>query len=448
MPAARPHGAISADLTVIASALAARLLVPEREGLIGRSAPRSACHAFLQGPWPAREKIVPDFDCQLLESIGDLRRVAPAWDGLWQRSHCANPSARAEPLAQWIEHFAPRTPLRIVVVRRHGEPLAALPLLGRGPRPLRVGFVPGNDWSSAGALLVDSAEEQQAVLDCLVRGLRRFAWPLLRLDAALPENPGWRNFGVALQRSGIVALTRPRCRVDQIDVGGDWSSYLAGRTYNQRRQIRRLVARAGADTKLLVLEQFAPDELTRWLRQGFAIEDQGWKGRAGTSVLKNPSIFDFYLRQARHFAETGALRLVFLEHQGRSIAFEYGWQAKGVYSPLKVAYDETVHRLSPGQLLRALLVERFCADPVMRQVDFLGPSSRATRDFSTGDYPVARMLVALHPLAAPVVKTYQLLSPIVRRFRGEPSQVEMPAGPPPPVTADLPIAPEAEPVPA
>ncbi len=115
-------------------------------------------------------------------------------------------------------------------------------------------------------------------------------------------------------------------------------------------------------------------------------------------MLKNPSVLDFYLRQARHFAGTGELRLVFLEHQGRMIAFEYGWQGKGVYSPLKVAYDEAFQRLSPGQLLRTMLVEQFCADPEMRQVDFLGPSSRATRDFGTGDYPIARMLVAVTPL--------------------------------------------------
>ena len=393
------------------------------------------------------EKIVPDLEYQMLESVGDLRCAAPAWNELWQRSSCSNPSGRAEPLAEWVEHFAPHTPLRIVVVRSGGALVAALPLLGRRPRPVRVGVLPVNSWSSAGTLLVDATAEH-TILDCLVRGLRRLAWPLLRLDAALPENLAWQNLGVAFQRAGIVALSRPRGRVDQIDVGGDWPSYLAGRSYNQRRQIRRLVARVGTNAKLLVLDRLAPDELTRWLRQGFEIEDQGWKGRAGTSVLKNPPVFDFYLRQAGHLADAGQLRLVFLEHRGRPIAFEYGWQGKGVYSPLKVAYDETFRHLSPGQLLRLLLVERFCADPEIRQIDFLGPSSRATRDFSTGEYPVARLLVALHPLAAPVLKAYQLLSPLVRRFRSAPAEDEVPANPSQPTTEDLPLTPAAEPAPA
>ena len=85
----------------------------------------------------------------------------------------------------------------------------------------------------------------------------------------------------------------------------------------------------------------------------------------------------------------------------------------------------------------------------MRQVDFLGPSSRATRDFSTGDYPVARSFVALHPLAAPLLKAYELLSPLVRKFRGEQRPDEVPAKPSRSAAAeDRPLAPAGRTVPA
>ncbi|HEX4142252.1 MAG TPA: GNAT family N-acetyltransferase [Pirellulales bacterium] len=388
---------------------------------------------------------MPDFDYQLLQSVGELRRAAPAWDELWQRSLCANPSARAEPLATWIEHFAPRAPLATVVVRSQGELVAALPLLGSGPGLLRVGTLPGNCWSSAAALLVDSTVDPEAALDCLIRGLKSLAWPLLRLDAVMPATAAWRDFGSALERARLASLMRPRCRVDQIDVSGDWSTYLASRSHNHRRQVRRLTARAGADVKLHVFDRLEGDELATWLRRGFMIEDAGWKGRAGSSVLKNPPVFDFYLRQARYFAATGQLRLIFLEHRDRWIAFEYGWQAKGTYSPLKVAYDETARQLSPGQLLRTLLVERFFGDPEMREVDFLGPSSRATHEFSTGDYPVARWLVAVHPLGGPLLKAYRLLSPLARKLRRESSAHEEPTKPGRDEADERPSAPVAEP---
>ena len=115
---------------------------------------------------------------------------------------------------------------------------------------------------------------------------------------------------------------------------------------------------------------------------GLEIEDRGWKGRAASSVLKSPGMFDFYLEQARRAALGGQLRLVFLELDGVPIAFEYGWLSKGIYFSPKVAYDEAYAQLSPGELLRAELVERFHADRSCESIDYLGPSS-ATADWST-----------------------------------------------------------------
>src|SRR6185436_2641362 len=95
------------------------------------------------------------------------------------------------------------------------------------------------------------------------------------------------------------------------------------------------------------------------------------------SVLKSPGIFAFYLRVARELAARGQLQLVFLECGGRPIAFEYGWNAKGVYHSLKVGYDESAANLSPGQLLRLLFLERLHVRHEHRFVDYLGPLTPA-----------------------------------------------------------------------
>ncbi len=221
------------------------------------------------------KKHVPDVEFELLTSIRDLRRTAAAWDDLWQRSESANPSAQAGPLALWIEQFAGEAPVRIVVVRERDSLLAALPLVGHGPGGFRAGMLPSNCWTSAGTLLVDPVPKVDAVLDCLVRGLRAVGWPLLRLDAVLPEAPAWREFGRALKRAGMPSLTRPRGSVDTIDVDCDWNKYLMFRSYNQKRQIRRMVARVGRQAHLRIVEEAGPDDLPRWLQQGFSIEDSG-----------------------------------------------------------------------------------------------------------------------------------------------------------------------------
>ena len=232
-----------------------------------------------------------------------------------------------------------------------------------------------------------------------MRGLVDLRLPLIVFDGAATDRPSWRQFSAALVRQGIQPVVRPRFFVERLQLATDWQTFLAGRSRGLRRQIRRVRGRAEAagTLRLQVLAGLSTAAVAKWLRIGLEIEDRGWKGRAASSVLKSPGMFDFYLEQARRAALWGQLRLVFLELDGVPIAFEYGWLSKGIYFSPKVAYDEAYAQLSPGQLLRAELVERFHADRSCESIDYLGPSSRATADWSTERYPVARVLDSDHP---------------------------------------------------
>jgi CelD/BcsL family acetyltransferase involved in cellulose biosynthesis len=105
-------------------------------------------------------------------------------------------------------------------------------------------------------------------------------------------------------------------------------------------------------------------------------------------------MFEFYLRQAVEIAQAGELELVFLRHQGRAIAFEYGWVIDGIYFSPKVGYDETYARLSPGQLLRYLHLEQSFSRRDSRAIDFLGPLSEATAKWSTNSYSVGSVVAS------------------------------------------------------
>ena len=84
-----------------------------------------------------------------IQSVGELRAMAPAWDDLWRRSDVTLPVVRAELLAQWLEQFAPGTDFRGLVVEDQGQWVAALPLVGRRLGPvLRAGGMPSNEWSA------------------------------------------------------------------------------------------------------------------------------------------------------------------------------------------------------------------------------------------------------------------------------------------------------------
>ena len=355
------------------------------------------------------------------DSIRQLRDAAAAWDRLWLRSEVSLPTARAELVAQWLEHFAPRARWRALVVEDGQEPVAALPLVGRRVRGLLpAGDLTSNYWSPNGELLLDPAADAEAVLDLLAAALEPLPWPLLWLDLVPYEKPYWQALIGALHRRGLATEVRLHYRIGQVEINGDFEDYRAGWPKNHRRNVRKdsqRLERAGA-VELKLYSEFTPDEVDRRLRRAFQIEDSSWKNGAGRPVFRTPGMFEFYRRQARQLAEWGSLRLAFLEHQGEPIAFELGWTAKEVYHSFKVSYKESYRQYGPGHLLRLHLIRSLHGRPGPGLVDFQGPLSEALACWSTRSYPIGRLVVAPRRLAGrALLAGYRTVVPMIRRFR-------------------------------
>jgi CelD/BcsL family acetyltransferase involved in cellulose biosynthesis len=186
-----------------------------------------------------------------------------------------------------------------------------------------------------------------------------------------------------------------RFRIGQVELSGDWDACQRRWAPRHRKLLRKKIARANREggLALRVHREIDPAELPTLVRRGFEVEDRSWKGAAGTSVLRAPSLFQFYLNHAKQLAAWGQLQLSFLELRGTPIAFEFGWWAKQTYCSLKVGYDEAFATLSPGQLLRYHLLERFFATRECQLVDFLGPQTDALRPWTTREYPVGRLVI-------------------------------------------------------
>jgi CelD/BcsL family acetyltransferase involved in cellulose biosynthesis len=168
------------------------------------------------------------------------------------------------------------------------------------------------------------------------------------------------------------------------------------RKYRQRIACcqRRLAVRG--DVEFQLLSRLSPDEVERPLRQGFEVENLGWKRAAGTSVMSVPGMFDFFLRQARQLAAWGQLELALLHCGGRPIAFCYGVAGKGVFHSCKIGYDPAFADQSPGHLLHYHLLEHFRSDPERLAIDYMGPITEYHAHWHPGTYPVARLAVAPH----------------------------------------------------
>ncbi len=356
-----------------------------------------------------------------IDSVEELRRTAPAWDRLWERSEVSLPTARAELVAQWVEQFAAGRALRVLLVEQDGEPVGALPLAGRrrhGVVP--VGDLTWNYWSPNGELLLDPAADAAAVADLLAAGLDAAGWPLLWLDLTPFDTPRWQALQAALARRGLATDVHLRYRIGQARIDGDFDRYFAGRSSAHRHTVGKRLRRLEREgpVRLVVFSDFAPDEVDLRLRRAFQVEEAGWKMSAGGTVLGTPGMFDFYRRQARQLAEWRCLRVALLEHRDRPIAFEFGWTAKGVYHSFKVGYDAAYRRYAPGHLLRMRLIAALAEQPDEVLVDFQGPLTEALAHWSTHSYPIGRLVIAPRRLAGrTLLAGYRTLAPVLRGLR-------------------------------
>ena len=324
---------------------------------------------------------------------------------------------RAELIAQWVEQFARPEDFCALAVEADGRLAVALPLVRRKlGRLLDVAALPCNEWSSSGDLLLDPQAGDDA-LDVLAAAIGEMPWHALWLDETWLDAPRWQRFRAALDRAGMAANSRSRWQVGRVAIDGDWSAYQSTWSRKHRQKMAwalRRLKRCG-DVRLNIVGESGPDDVAAAMRRAFEIEDRGWKGAAGTSVLRAPGMAEFFIRQAQTAAAWGQLELTFLECGGQPAAFAYGLTAKGVFHSMKVGYDPEYAECAPGQLLRCLLLERCFCDPQRRAVDFQGPMTDAHAAWRPERCTVSRLTVAPRRwLGRLAVGAYEHLWPAVQ----------------------------------
>jgi len=356
-----------------------------------------------------------------LTSIDDLRLSASAWDDLWWRSEVSLPTVRAELLAQWLEHFAPRSDFHAFAVEEDGRWVAALPLISRRlAGVLPVGTLPGNPWSSGGELLLDPAADSAAALDAIVAAAGNASWQWLWLNETKLHSPRWQGFVHACDRAGAASATHDRYQVALIEILRDWDSFLKSLSRAHRQATSRAVRRLQDEGNLRFEMQSHLDQqdVRPWLEKVFEVEDRSWKGKAGSSVLHTPGMFDFFLAQAEQLAQWGQLEVATLELEGHLLATLYGFSSKGTYFAHKIGYDPRFAQFSPGQVMFWHILERLHADGRWQAVDCLGPLTESLARWRPSTYTVGRVVVAPRRLVGRVaMHAYQNWWPAVRRLR-------------------------------
>ncbi|WP_376694887.1 GNAT family N-acetyltransferase [Wenzhouxiangella sp. EGI_FJ10305] len=285
---------------------------------------------------------------------------------------------RHEFIETWLHHFATGK-WRILLLRdTSGRLVAALPLIHGWARlhglPLRQLRGAANPHSGRFDLIADEPEPASAALFDYLAGQRD--WDVM----ILTELPSQGRVSAMEQVAGDLGLPVGRwCAMQSpcLMLPATWAELEGQLSRHFRANLRR---RRRALEKLGEVRAERCSDSAERVEAGIELELRGWKGRAGTAMAQDVETRGFYADLARVFGPQGRLALWALYLDERLIAFQFGLEHRNSYALLKPAYDESLARYSPGQLLMAEVLRDAIARRLTR-FEFLGEDMPWKRDW-------------------------------------------------------------------
>ena len=272
----------------------------------------------------------------------------------------------------WASSESLADPLPLFVACTGDEPFALLPVIRDLRRvkgiKLAVLKTAGNDHWNAGPPIV--GRNPEASLVALLQGLaRRRDWDMLELTHILDHSHILPLLMRCAQRLNLQPQISGYVQDPVVMLSGSWKTYFASLSPNLRSQVKRAEARLHQLGPVAFEEYSAGPDLDLRLEEFYRIEASGWKGRDGTAIAHHPKTRRFYTLLAHDAAKRGCLRLYTLRANGQAVAADFCLAIGTTLYMLKIGYDETWARCSPGQVMRKRVLEHLFATNAARIYD-------------------------------------------------------------------------------
>ena len=323
---------------------------------------------------------------RIARSVEAVDELAAVWDAF--REETGHPMLSHAWVRACAAAFAGAGQLEAIVV---GAPAIALaPLVRRGDGIPRLDLLGVDETGEPSDLLAASPSALAELAEVLVQTGRPVH--LKRIPAASPTVAALRR---AYRGRGVV-ISLPHAAYPWIPLeatGTAPESRLNARRRSDVRRARRIAEGLGP-VEFQVLSP-SPVELGPLLEEAFRVEAASWKGRRGSAVLDDAPRRTFYERYAFSAAQQGILRLGFLRIGGRAAAMQLAVESGERFWLLKIGYDESFARCSPGTLLMIETL-RYAAARRLRSYEFLGTAEPWTLMWT----PLMRYCVSLRAYPA------------------------------------------------
>ena len=257
--------------------------------------------------------------------------------------------------------------LHIVTVRLGGALAGAAPLVTRvRAGGVRLELIGVSHLHEPSGLLYDTNDALEALVRAIVA--TRLPVMLARIPAQSPVIARWRAVGSGC--GAVVVVPVAGCVATPITSA--WAEYHA-RLSSSRRYVLRRARRRTEEAGLVTvrLQQPRPDDVERLFAEFVTVESASWKSRHGSSLKERDGLRRFFLSYATAAAQAGGLRFAALDVDGTAIAAQLSVEYAARLWVLKIGYDESWSRCSPGwQLLGETMRDAF--ERRLEAYEFLG----------------------------------------------------------------------------
>ncbi|RIK75589.1 MAG: hypothetical protein DCC67_15080 [Planctomycetota bacterium] len=300
--------------------------------------------------------------------LGDLDSLRPAW----QRLLSGTPAHSFFQTLEWLEiawgNYRLPQKLRVVLVERDGQPVGIVPFCVRVEQRrmgrLRVLTYPLDDW---GPFFGPIGPEPQVALQAAIEHVAATPrdWDFIDLRWVDESAPEFMVAGEALRSAGYSFITRPRMEVRICRMTEGWEAYVASRSRNWRREMRRhheLLEKAGGPVNLVRYRPAAGsgDEAAHLEVYDVCerIAAHSWQAAAESqSTLCSPRVRDVLRRLHVAAARLGMLDVNILTVGDRPVAYNYNYFAAGRILGLRCGFDQTAGLENCGKLLLYKMLE-------------------------------------------------------------------------------------------
>lgn len=128
-----------------------------------------------------------------------------------------------------------------------------------------------------------------------------------------------------------------------------WEASLSGK---KRKELRRQANRLADEGTVAITRSAGAEGLEDWCRQFLALEQAGWKGKAGSALASDPATAAVFSESLAGAAHRGRLERLTLTLDGQPIAMLASFLSPPGAFSFKTAFDERFARYSPGVLLQ------------------------------------------------------------------------------------------------